>query len=341
MRQVGQLLREARVAAIYLVHGTFLGHDALGVLADVSRYSPAVANALRRWNKQILDALAGEAGNFTRPFAGEFERAIGQEAGSIPVRLFHWSGENHHLGRADGAVRLIDELASRRFPPGSRVLLWGHSHSGNVFALLTNLLGSELSARREFFERARCYYHSPLLRRVDLPDWNRVQALVCEQDNPLAGVALDLVTLGTPVRYGWDTLGYARLMHFINHRPAPGAPEYRAPFPPTTDDVLYAAHGDLIQQLGIAGTNFPPPIWQWRTCWADLRLGWLVQHDCRSADLPDRWQLGVRAHHEGDNLLVDYGSGGNIAQHLFGHAVYTRREWLLFHAEQVAKEWYT
>ncbi len=30
---------------------------------------------------------------------------------TIPVRQFHWSSQNNHIARADGAVRLIAELA--------------------------------------------------------------------------------------------------------------------------------------------------------------------------------------------------------------------------------------
>ena len=36
------------------------------------------------------------------------------------------------------------------------------------------------------------------------------------------------MTFGTPIRYGWDSGGYARLLHFIHHRPAPGLPADRA-----------------------------------------------------------------------------------------------------------------
>jgi hypothetical protein len=340
---VGETLRGANVAAIYLVHGTFIGPDAAGLLADLSRVAPGMADVIRRWNKQILDSLAGDIGNFTLRYAQDLERSL-TPAGTgpnIPVRLLHWSSENHHLGRADGAVRLIHHLVQQPFAEGSRVLIWAHSHGGNVLALVSNLLGSELAARREFFRRASCYFRRSVFRPGDFPEWTAARQALCECDQPLPGVTLDLVTFGTPVRYGWDTNGFGHLLHFIHHRPVTGAPEYLAPFPPTTNDALYAAHGDVIQQLGIAGTNFAPPFWEWRTWLADLRLGELLQSDCRSADLFVHWRLGVRVHDEGENLLVDYGTElGNVAQHLFGHAIYTRREWLPFHAEEVAQRFY-
>ena len=342
MNAVAAALRAARVAAIYLVHGTFLGPDALGVLTDLSRFAPGWADVLRRWNKQIVDALTGDIANFTRQYADTLQQAL-DPAGDdpIPVRLCHWSSENHHIGRADGAVRLIHDIADQRFPTGSRVLLCGHSHGGNVFALMTNLLGGELAAREEFFERARCYYRRPWRRSVDLPEWEFVRSLVCERERPFPDLSLDFVTLGTPIRYGWDSDGYAKLMHIVNHRPAAGLAEHQAPFPPASDDIMYAAHGDFIQQIGVAGTNFAPPLWAWRTWLADVRLGIMLQRDCRSAELYRRWQMGMRAHDEGENVFVDYGpSSAYVAKHVFGHAVYTRLEWQLFHAELIAQRFY-
>lgn len=342
MQRVGESMRAARVAAIYLVHGTFIGPDALGLLADLSRISPSVADALRRWNKQLIDGLAGEVGNFTRGYAERFERLLSADGEPpIPVRLWHWSSENHHLGRADGAVRLLDHLVAQRFPTGSRVLLWGHSHSGNVFALATNLIGSDLAARRQFFACCRSFYHCPLRGMDDLPEWTRMREYLCEQEDVLPNLSLDIATLGTPIRYGWDTNGYGQLLHFVNHRPVAGQPPYRAPFPPTTDDVLSAAHGDLVHQIGIAGTNIPPPFWAGRAWWADVRLRRLLQRHCHATHLLRHLALGMRAHDEGENLLVDYGpEPGNLTHHLFGHAVYTRREWMLFHAEEIARRFY-
>jgi hypothetical protein len=326
MRAVGDALRAARVAAIYLVHGTFIGPDGLGLLAELSRVSPAMADAVRGVSKRVLDAIAGDAGNFTREYAAQFEELLNPHGTDrIPVRLFHWSSENNHLGRADGAVRLLDHLIQRQFPAGSRVLVWGHSHGGNVLALVTNLLGSELASRRAFFDRARLFFRCPLLRRIDLPEWARVQVALGADRPALADITLDVTTFGTPVRYGWDANGYGQLLHFVNHRPVAGKPEYQAPFPPTTADALHLA----------------PPLGNWRAWWADRRLGRLLQAGCRSRELLTRWRLGVRVHDEGTNLLVDYGiRGESVVNHIFGHAVYTRREWLPYHAEETARRLY-
>jgi hypothetical protein len=342
MKAVGDAFRRADVRAIYLVHGTFVGADALGLIREVARVSPKMAEPLRRLQKQLADSIAKDAGNYTVEFAEEFEQRISTEnARRIPVKLFNWSSENHHIGRADGAVRLIDELSSRDDLRGGRVLLCGHSHGGNVFALLTNLLNADSAMRSSFFRAARSYFRWPVVGKVDMPVWTRVRSRLGREGNPLAEVALDLATFGTPVRYGWEMETCANLLHFINHRPVPGRPADRAAFPPEVDDVLNARYGDYIQQIGIAGTNFAPAAWAWRAWLADIRLGKTLQAGIRKRDLLTRLKEGIRAHVDGTTLLVDYGPAeGHIGQHVTGHAIYTRLDWLLFHAEEVARRFY-
>ncbi len=341
MRSVGRALRSSGVAAIYLAHGTFVGADALGVLGELARILPSAAQAVERFVPLVLARLTGEAGNYTPEYARLFEAAINARGQTrIPVRVFHWSSENHHLGRADGAVRLIDELAGSDFQPGQRVLLWGHSHAGNMLALVTNLLAADPEAVDEFFKAAAIYYRWPLLGAVDIPVWNRVEQLLHRQ-RPLGPAALDVVTFGTPIRYGWDSDGYSRLLHFVHHRPSEGLPAYRAPFPPRLQRVLHAADGDYVQQLGIAGTNICPSVFSWRAWLADRRLHRLLQDEAGDAGVLERFQAGAIVPQEGTTLLVDYGpQQGSLAQHHAGHAVYTRNEWLLFHAEETVRRLY-
>jgi hypothetical protein len=340
MRRVGRTLREAGVRAVYLVHGTFVGADALGVLAELDRVFPVFGEILRGALKQMVDNLAGDAGNYTGAFARQFEEAMrlpGEP--DLPVRLFRWSSENNHVGRADGAVRLIDQLSQES--GDGRVLLWGHSHAGNVFALTTNLLAGDEAAIRSFFDAARVYYRWPLVGCIDIPHWQRVRQWLESRRQEFDRPQLDFVTFGTPIRYGWDSNGYSRLLHFVNHHPAQGLPEYQAPFPPKAENVLAAADGDYIQQLGIAGTDLWPSVFAWRTLLAENRLDRLLEPGQGLLDLPASLKAGVRVPEEGSTLLVDYGPpSGHIGQHHAGHAVYTREEWLLFHAESVAQQLY-
>ncbi len=342
MAHVGASLRAQGVAAVYLVHGTFVGPDSLGILADLARLFPSASDAVRRVIKRAVNEMTGDAGNYTESYAYHFEVGInGRGQYPIPVRLFHWSSENHHLGRADGAVRLIDELASLDLRPGQRVLLWGHSHAGNVFALMSNLLSGNREAVDQFFQAAEVYYRWPILGCVDIPVWSRVRHLLSQPRPPVVDIPLDIVTFGTPVRYGWDSAGYSRLLHFIHRRAVGGLSEYRASFPPSLEQVFAAAEGDYVQQLGIAGTNVAPSIFSWRARLADQRLSHLLQPGAAQGAPLERFRAGTIIPDEGTTILVDYGEPkGGIAQHQAGHAVYTRKEWMLFHAEEVTRQFY-
>lgn len=342
MLRVGDALREARVGAIYLLHGTFAGYDALGMLTELGRWYPAGRDSIAKITKQLVDALAGDCGNYTSTYAAAFQQAISREnARPIPVRLFNWSSENHHLGRADGAVRLLDELASAHLEPGQRLLLWGHSHAGNVFAILTNLLASDAVTLGRFFDACRLYYCWPLTGVVDIPVWRRVQERLAGGQGLPGERPLDLVTFGTPIRYGWETDGYARLLHFVNHRLQPGVPDHLTRFPPTAAQLLRAEAGDYVQHFGIAGTNTIPSPLALRAFKADWNLNELLQPGILTRDLFQRLSLGMRVPNEGTTLLVDYGpTNASVARHLLGHAVYTQTEWLLFHAEEIARRFY-
>jgi hypothetical protein len=245
------------------------------------------------------------------------------------------------LGRADAAVRLIDELATLPLPAGERVLFWGHGHAGNVFALMSQLLSADTAALEEFFAAASVYYCWPMARLIDIPVWRRVRQLLMTGRRGLAERPCDWVTFGTPLRYGWKLRAGDKLMHFIHHRPADSGPAYLAKFPARMDDVLDGIGGDYLQQVAIAGTDTEPTPLVWRSWLANRRLGRLFEPQQEAAQLSSRLEMGARVPDCGTTLLVDYGaSPGRPAEHLAGHAVYTRPEWLLFHAERVAQHLY-
>jgi hypothetical protein len=266
------------------------------------------------------------------------------------VRRFHWSSGNHHVARADGAVRLLDELlarptdessgrrtdesSGRRTDSESRVMLWGHSHAGNVFALVTNLLCSPPEVVERFFDAAEPFYHSAFRGRRDLPVWQRVCERLARGD---LGPRPLIANFGTPVRYGWDTGGCEGLVHFVYHVPNPTLPEYRVAFPPTWDDVVNASAGDVVQQLGIAGSDSPPNWLRRRSRRANRQLGDMFETNLDDTFL-DRLDAGVRVSADGTTLLVDYECiERRLLCHQGGHAVYTHPLWLLFHAEQTAQ----
>ncbi|MCA9247736.1 MAG: hypothetical protein KDA42_11485 [Planctomycetales bacterium] len=342
MAEVGRALRLADVRHILLVHGTFVGPDAWGLLSQLSRFSTEAAQVIAKFDKAVIDRVVGEAGNYTQQYEQTFSAAINQpDREPIRVERFHWSSENNHIGRAHGAVTMLRRLAELHEESPGRVLLWGHSHAGNVFALATNLLGGDRAARRKFFRAARIYYRNPCFRHIDLPVWREVEQRLDDQDSELFRWPPDIVTFGTPIRYGWETAGYGQLMHFIHHKPKEGQPQHTLAFPPAARDVFEAADGDYVQHFGIAGTNIAPPVISPRSLLADIRLNRLLQPGLRARDLFHRLSTGMRVPAEGATRLVDYGPQGSILEHMAGHAVYTRLEWLLFHAEELVKQFYS
>jgi hypothetical protein len=171
-----------------------------------------------------------------------------------------------------------------------------------------------------------------------MPVWQEVAELLDQADHPVRRLRLDIVTLGTPIRYGWDPGGYHRLLHFVNHRPVAEKEEYltRSPLHPVR--LLRATDGDCVHQIGIAGSNFIFNPLAIRTLLADRRLHRLLQKDGPGGWLLSRMAPGQRVATEGITLLVDYGdTGWNAARHLAGHGGYTRRQWLPLHLKHIAR----
>jgi hypothetical protein len=344
-------LVKANVAAVFLIHGTFVGNDAVGALTELRRFAPRLSEGLRKISKGFVDLVIGETGNYTPEFASTFQESLTQAAGRvIPVELFNWSSQNNHIARADGAVRLIARLArlSDEFtdeqldsPTQPRVVLWAHSHGGNLLAIVTNLLTASSDVRQAFFDAARVFYTPWLTKKADMPVWVQVEQLL-NTDTRVRRLPLDIVTFGTPIRYGWDTRGYRHLLHFVNHRPSPRLPHHRT-FPPSRLlHVFSARHGDYVHQIGIAGTNMMPLPLAVRTYLADQRLRSVLQSEGNWPNLWKNFARGQRVHDEGQTLLVDYhDQGWNFWYHLWGHGSYTRRCWLPFHVAEIARRFYT
>lgn len=341
-------MRRAGVGVVYLVHGTFVGEDLGGLLTELGRFFPGARDSLAAIARRLLESTLADRGLYTTEYVRRLSKTLNADGEPpIEVRLFGWTGENHHLGRADAAVRLLDELATLddadgnpRAPEG-RVLLWGHSHGGNVFAILTHLLSGDSAAVDDFFHAARWHYRIPWFGSCDLPVWERAHERL-RGGSPIVRRPLDFVTFGTPLRYGWHPAGFAKLLHFVNHRPLDPNDRLRAVAPSSVNDVLQAAGGDYIQQFGIAGTNLPPNLLLWRAWLSDRRLGALLQPpELTMLNAWERIKLGRRVPQAGQTLLVDYGpESTNIADHWAGHAVYTRNAWMAFHVAETARALY-
>ena len=280
---------------------------------------------------------------------------LSQDQAPIEVKRFTWSGLNHHIARADGAVRLLVELSKHAegnsaafdHPLPPRFQLWGHSHGGNAMALLANLLAADEPSRQEFFACCQRFYHSWFSQRTNLKTWQTAQELLSDTKHPLRRWEVDYVTFGTPLRYDWPEQAKNRLVNFVNHRPAatplkePGC-DHLGPQRFRPWQLITGAAGDYVQQIGIAGSNFPafPPAL--RAMLADRSLGKLLEAELQREFLLTRIHHGRRVAECGTTLLVDYHDQGLAPwRHILGHGTYTRREWLPFHCEEVAHVLYS
>lgn len=369
---VGDALQRLRIRKVLLVHGTFVGDDPFGLAAKLEELSesgppmlrPLVktiameswGRVLRSVNQKFGDRVMGETGSFRDDYLSDFRSLL--QPTEIPVERFDWSSANDHFARAEAAVKLFHRLTmdSSFDPTRDRLLMWGHSHAGNVFALLTNLLANDRRAVESFFAAA-----GSLAEEREVWQQTRQRLAAAPSPHPLAQ-ALCLVTFGTPVRYGWDRDGFRCLLHVVQHRPMAGQPEWLAKpaLPQSLEEILTARHGDWVQSFGIAGTDLPPVDRVLRE--THRALGALLESGAAQPEvseentwlgrLPEsararvrekfgdvlvlfeRLRCGQRVHSEGDAAwLFDYGAKETEK---FGHGVYTKRNWLPFHATRIA-----
>lgn len=337
---------------ILLVHGTFMGDDPFGI-SEVLELAAENAGFLRRGletlaqglaeaTKTMMGSVSQDVANYSAEVAARLQQLVGE---SIVVELPapSWSGQNHHTARVDLAMRLFVRLTEVVHSPEQRVLLWGHSHAGNGFAILSNLLANDKNAVRRVFEAAGNQPEHWQLVRMELERSG--------SPHPLAR-SVDMATFGTPVRYGWDTDGFGSLLHVLHHREQdPRNPFRTRPlFPPHgLADTLTAKFGDWVQAFAIEGTDVSTAT----SVAANRELAKVLtagladpEHgvDTRFLqpshirDVCARWKTGTRCHADGHNLLVDYQPCGRrtslgqpIEQSVLGHGVATTLDWLPRH----------
>ena len=352
------------VQKVLLVHGTFAGDDPFGIHALMragAETLPAAArlavnpviDRLSEQTKRLTDVITADVANYSDGYRKRFQTLVGDDP-EVSRLEPTWSSENNHVARAGLAVRLLNELVELQAegfdPDHERVLLWGHSHAGNGFAILSNLLANDRQSVEAFFDAAG--------DSLGAAGENARQALAASPTpHPMAKAAL-VVTFGTPVRYGWDTDGLRSLVHVTHHRPIKDHDDPAAIIPAVTfgcegnsladnltaattgvADVLAAKYGDWVQAFAIAGTDIAPPLKRKE----NVRLGAFLERgltELTPQKMKDRvkvacarWSTCTRLHADGRNLLVDYKSNqlthfGPARQAVFGHGIYTLKDWL-------------
>ncbi len=338
MTTSGIVFKRKKVRHVSLVHGTFAGNDALGLFnllePAVLKWtgSTKITDQLREGGKKLLDNVVKDLGNFTPDYAAAFSKALGK---LIDFQLFTWGSGNFHLARLKGAVELAEFLANtinqRHILPDERILLIGHSHAGQLFALITLFL--------ENGEKARQLYGIVEQHEgMNQPDLSQNIAA-------LANVQLDIVTLGTPVRYPWGRYEKYRLLPIVNHRS-----------PVKISGLLSTRDGDYVQQWGIEGSDLAPPDNLELNDTLDAILDKGRDRDALNEQVkietrrPPQYADGSKV---ADPLLIDYKDKAyfpnflsaiagisHCIKTLFGHGVYTKQEKLSFNIDIIKNRFY-
>jgi len=380
MAQCGSKLSQAGVRTIVLLHGAIHGTDVFGMqrldeAGGLKRgYSRGVSGldallaAMRQETNgipllpgglkpplrneeattKLLDEQIGDAGNITNASLGLFQQAVNKSVTKpiICIRTV-WSSEHHHLGRAMAAIRLLNDLRSlcesQALSHGDRILVQAHGQAGLVLALASNLLcPSQITGRPKLLNLLTSYAEqsdqSDLVAAI-----TRVEPLLGTA-SLLNGVSMDVVTLGTAVRYGWDPSGIGKLLHIVNHRNLRTDGKTwlaKMELPQITMEMPIAWGGDYVQELAVAGSDSMPTTEPAKA--ANKAIWEMVE----PFDGFERWlecaRRAVRFPSEGHCLLVDYkdSTGStNPRDHYYGHAAYTRRDALLFNTSQIVDRFY-
>ncbi len=377
MAEHGTRLGQAGVKAVLFVHGSIHGTDLFGIqrldhvgglkrgysrgvsgldallaaLRPESNGIPPLPNGLTpplrddTSTRQMLDLQVKDAGNFTEADVNLYANVVNRSApGSIFCQRLLWASEHHHLGRAIAAVRLLDSLQhlamEQRLTGGHRVLIQAHGQAGLVLALASNFLCPSPITGRPILLRILADYAA----QAGLGDLAAMISRIrphLESGSMLNGAVADVVTFGTPVRYGWDPSGLGGLLHVVNHRNLRTDGKgwlSKMELPQITMEMPIAWGGDYVQELAVAGSDALPST---ELAAAANKAIWeLVE----PYDGFERWlecaRRAVRFPSEGRCLLVDYkdSTGStNPRDHYYGHAAYTRRNAMLFNTAQIVE----
>lgn len=343
--EVVSRLERRKVARILYIHGTFAGNDLTGIARNLSRISPLLTRrlqldqTLKEWSKRGVDTISGSQGNFPEAYVrqvNQFLQAGHSRLQTAPIQAsrFAWSGENHHLGRLHGALSLQRTLTQLRcdLQADQRILIFAHSHGGNLIALLTLLSDADSQIKRKLIRHLSA---SPTDAQGQPTSSNLATLVNSCTELP----DIDIVTLGTPLRYRWSLSQQRRLIHVINHQVVFKEDPHRTAFPNLLKPLDLTGLGDIIQQLGIGGSDFPPTILTPSERKQEKKLSKILESSVRRKDYFKKLNLGRRESCDGESILLDYREiEPSEAPKLFGHAVYTLERLIPFHLALASME---
>lgn len=325
MSQAGQKLQKKNVRSIIFVHGTFVGEDPLGInwRLEQNDVPSWITTQFNKSTKGAVDAIFKDLGNFTNDYLDKFKREINESVESIneiECSIYPWDGQNNHIGRLKAVPDLVQKIAATK---GNRVLLIGHSHAGQVFALITLFLEQKETAEMLFDGLKEIF---PKTEKLESFKQNLAK---------IRKIHLDIVTLGAPIRYPWGCYENYQLLNIVNHR----SDIY-------IDGVLNTRDGDYVQHWGINGTDITIPD-KYHDLLAKLDVvigkGSLDQEalDVIRSEHKRRIQRNSRGDEVGINIFVDYDDQGgrifsnpliswinrpNLIKSCLGHGAYTLEE---------------
>jgi hypothetical protein len=331
MSGYGDILAKHNVRQVIFVHGTFVGNDPFGI-SKLFKHLPDSLDMtdFRNHTKATMDKLTGDEGNYTEKYVGKFCTAVSNKLCSNNNRVT-WSSGNTHEDRLRGAIKLAEHIAKTinagKVRANETILLLGHSHAGQLFALLTHFLEDGKMANQ-------------LYKFINIHDGPQSESQLKTDIDTIKSVNLDFVTFGTPVRYTWGRYKKFRLMPVINHRnnsELSGVPTIR--------------DGDYVQQWGVDGTDAltlsKPSIEKELSEILNspgLDLAALLKSlKDNSRSLP-KYEDCTVVH---ENVLVNYWDNLQSPdvvvgqQRLFGHAVYTTEQTMLFNVGLIVQSLYS
>ncbi len=337
MARNGEAMKSESVRKVLFVHGTFAGNDPFGIYGVMKQLGvhSGITDTLEEMSEKIKDKTLDDLGNFPDDYIDSFSEGINH---GIECVSSGWSSENNHIGRLLAVPELVADISRRAedLSPDDRVLLIGHSHAGQLFALLTNFLENG-------------YRANALLNALAEVEVNGFDLAVFMNDlEIISGIQLDIVTLGTPVRYPWGDYQNYRLLNIVNHRSDS-----------RIDGVLNTRDGDYVQQWGTDGTDLLPAHSSLKgsndRLDSVLDQGRPLNIDAKLKEIKRRMPFKTNGKEAGDTILVDYRDKGsrifrflglrfgkpNFIETAFGHGVYTRRKSMLFNTRLIVEKFYS
>ncbi len=315
-----ETLQRHDVSSIYLIHGTFVGNDPFQIIDLLGEAFPKLGTKListiKERTKQTQNIFAKDLGNFTDEHVDYIRTMTGNR---FNVHNITWSSGNNHLARVKGAIDLIQKLSTES--PNSRVLLIGHSHAGQLFALITQLMNNPALEKK---------LKTITKKIIPDSDWKDIN----KQIKKMRTLKFDIVTMGTPQRYEWRLSDNIKLLHFINHRGT-------SVFGGDVKGALNTLDGDYIQQWGIVGSDIVSPLKEEKLI--NIELDSIFGAGSNLEELRKNIVFRKRLHSEGHHILVNYRDNAkypNFLLTIFGHGSYTKFGYLGFHFEEICKRLY-